>query len=164
MKSPLQTIQGIPKRIIMRIRGEHTLEQLIAMGMTVGENFHCMQGSFLDPAHCWLITIGNNVTFAQGVHVLCHDASTKMFLGYTKIGRVTFGDNVFVGARSVILPGVTIGSNVIIGANSTVTSNIPDGMVYAGSPAKCINSIEDYISKEKHRMKHSPCYGEKKRT
>ena len=139
------------KELLYRIRGEYTTEKLISMGMTVGKNFNRLQGTILDPAHCWLITIGNDVTMAPRVHILCHDASTKKFLGYTKIGRVDIGSNVFIGAESVVLPGVTIGNNVIIGANSTVTHNIPDNCVAAGSPARVICSLDDYLAKEKAR-------------
>lgn len=148
------------RRIIYRIRGDFTTERLIAMGMTCGDNFTRMKDVILDPSHCWLITIGNNVTLAPRVHILCHDASTKHFLGYTKIGRVTIGDNVFIGAGSVVLPGVKIGNNSIIGANSTVTHDVPDNMVYAGNPAKKIYSLDEYLAKERERMKSSPCYGE----
>lgn len=58
------------------------------------------------------------------------------------------------------MPNVTIGNDVIIGANSTVTKNIPDGVVVAGSPAKVICTLEEYLNKEKARMANSPCYGE----
>ncbi len=148
------------KELVYRLRGEFTTEKLVTMGMTVGMNFNRLNGVILDPGHCWLLTIGDNVTMAPRVHVLCHDASTKQFLGYTKIGRVTIGDNVFIGAESVVLPGVTIGNNVIIGANSTVTKDIPDNCVVAGSPAKVICSLEEYLEKEKARMQEAPCYGE----
>lgn len=148
------------KELLYRLRGEFTTEMLISMGMTVGANFGRLNGVILDPSHCWLITIGDNVTMAPRVHILCHDASTKQFLGYTKIGRVTIGNNVFIGAESVVLPGVTIGDNVIIGANSTVTHDIPANSVAAGSPARVICTLEAYLSKEIKRMKTAPCYGE----
>ena len=148
------------KEFLYRLRGEFTTEKLISMGMTVGKNFNRLHGVILDPGHCWLIEIGDNVTMAPRVHILCHDASTKDFLGYTKIGRVTIGDNVFIGAESVVLPGVTIGSNVIIGANSTVTHDIPENSVAAGSPARVICSLDAYLAKEKARMEAAPCYGE----
>ncbi len=148
------------KKLVYRLRGECTTEQLISMGMTVGKNFKRLSGVILDDSHCWLITIGDNVTMAPRVHILCHDASTKQFLNYTKIGRVTIGDNVFIGAESVVLPGVTIGSNVIIGANSTVTHDIPDGMVAAGSPARILCTTETYLDKERARMETAPRYGE----
>lgn len=148
------------KEFIYRLRGEYTTEKLVRMGMKIGKNFGRLNGVILDPSHCWLIEIGDNVTIAPRVHILCHDASTKSFLGYTKIGRVNIGDNVFIGAESVILPGVNIGSNVIIGANSTVVHHIPDNTVVAGSPAKIICTLEEYLNKEKKRMRNSPCYGE----
>ena len=151
---------GIIKEILYRIRGEYTTEKLISMGMQVGKNFNRLHGVILDPGHCWLIEIGDNVTMAPRVHILCHDASTKYHLGYTKIGRVTIGNNVFIGAESVILPGVSIGDNVIVGANSTVTHDVPDNTVIAGSPAKVICTTKDYLAKEKVRMNTSPCYGE----
>ncbi len=148
------------RELIFRLRGDFTTEKLISMGLVCGKNFTRMKDVILDPSHCWLIEIGDNVTLAPRVHILCHDASTKGFLGYTKIGRVTIGDNVFIGAESVVLPGVTIGDNVIVGANSTVTHDIPDNMVYAGSPAHKLCTLEEYLGKERERMKISPCYGE----
>lgn len=148
------------KELVYRIRGEYTTEKLIKMGMKVGKRFKRLNGVILDPSHCWLIEIGDDVTIAPRVHILCHDASTKTFLDYTKIGRVTIGNKVFIGAESVILPGVTIGNNVVIGANSTVTHNIPDNSVAVGSPAKVICSLGDYLEKEKRRMEEAPCYGE----
>ena len=148
------------KELLYRIRGEYTTEKLVSMGMKIGTNFNRLNGVILDPSHCWLIEIGDNVTIAPRVHVLAHDASTKQFLGYAKIGRVTIGNNVFIGAESVILPGVTIGSNVIIGANSTVTKDIPDNTVVAGTPAKVLCTLDEYLKKEKDRMSKSKVYGE----
>lgn len=148
------------KEIIYRLRGEYTTEKLIKMGMIVGKNFGRLNGVILDPSHCWLIEIGNNVTMAPRVHILCHDASTKQYIGYTKIGRVTIGDNVFIGADTVVLPGVTIGNNVVIGANSTITHDIPDNSVVIGSPARKLCSLDEYLEKEKCRMENSVCYGE----
>lgn len=148
------------KKFVYRLRGEYTTEELIEMGMTVGKNFKRLNGVILDPSHCWLIEIGDNVTMAPRVHILCHDASTKQFLEYTKIGRVTIGNNVFIGAESVVLPRVNIGNNVIIGANSTVTHDVPDNSVVIGSPTRILCSLDEYLDKEKKRMENSICYGE----
>lgn len=150
---------GFIKAIIYRIRGEYTTERLIKMGLKVGKNFARLNSVILDPSHCWLITIGNNVTLAPGVHILAHDASTKVFLNYTKIGRVNIGSNVFIGAESVVLPNVNIGDNVVVGANSTVTKDIPSNTVYAGNPAKFICTIEEYLDKNRDRMGKSFIYG-----
>ena len=151
---------GVLKEILYRIRGEYTTEKLISMGMKVGKNFGRLHGVILDPSHCWLIEFGDNVTMAPRVHVLCHDASTKVHLGYTKIGKVKIGNNVFVGAESVIMPNVTLGDNVIVGANSTVTKSFPDNVVIAGSPAKIIAKTDEYLKKQKEQMKTAPCYDE----
>ena len=67
---------------------------------------------------------------------------------------------MFIDAETVVLPGVTIGNNVIIGANSTVTHDVPDGTVVAGSPARVLCSLEEYLQKERARMETAPCYGE----
>ena len=124
------------REFVYRLRGEYTTEKLVSMGMKVGKNFKRLNGVILDPSHCWLIEIGDNVTMAPRVHILCHDASTKTFLNYTKIGRVSIGDNVFIGAESIVLPGVTIGSNVVIGAGSVVTHDVPGGMLVDGGFAE----------------------------
>lgn len=151
---------GFVKEIVYRFRGEYTTEKLIKMGMKVGTNFKRLNNVILDPSHCWLIEIGDNVTMAPRVHILAHDASTKTFLGYTKIGRVNIGNNVFIGAESVVLPNVTIGDNVIIGANSTVTKDILANSVVAGSPAKIICSLDEYLKKEKLQKEKSPFFDE----
>lgn len=156
----MKHIKYLIKAILYRIRGEYTTEKLQKMGMKVGKNFKRLHGCILDPAHCWLITIGDNVTLAPRVHILAHDASTKQFLNYTKIGRVNIGNNVFIGAESVILPNVTIGDNVIVGANSTVTNSLLKNGVYAGSPAQYICSLEEYLEKNKKKFNEVPVYDE----
>lgn len=147
------------KEFVYRLRGEFTTERLIKMGLKVGDNFGRLSGVIIDPSHCWLIEIGNNVTMAPNVHILAHDASTKNHLGYTKIGKVTIGNNVFIGASTVVLPNVTIGDNVIIGVNSVVTKNIPAGKVVVGNPAKVICDTRDYVEKHRKKMEVSPVYG-----
>ena len=62
------------------------------------------------------------------------------------------GNNVFVGAGTIILPRVHIGNRVIIGAGSIVTKDIPDNKVAAGNPARVICDIDAYLEKEKAKM------------
>ena len=148
------------KKLIYRIRGEYTVESLVKMGLMVGRNFNPQLGVSLDPSHCWLITIGDDVTMAPGVRILAHDASTCQGLGYAKIGRVDIGNRVFIGAGSIVLPNVTIGDDVIIGAGSVVTHSLESGQVFAGNPARRICSTAEYLEKHRKQMAVRPLYGE----
>ena len=122
------------------------------MGVQIGENCKFQFGVTIDYSHYWLIKIGNNVTLAPNVHILAHDASTKNDLNYTKIGLVEIGNNVFIGAGSIILPGVSIGNNSVIGAGSVVSKNIPENSVAAGNPCRVIVDKESYIEKQRKLM------------
>jgi maltose O-acetyltransferase len=137
------------------------VKRLIKEGLVVGHNFSVLDDVVIDRHHCWHIKIGNDVTLAPRVHILAHDASSKRLLGYTRIGKVNIGDRVFVGASSIILPGVTVGSDVIIGAGSVVTTDVPDGVVVAGNPAKVICLTKDFIEKRAKEMKGAPIFDKK---
>lgn len=141
-------------RIILEyLRGEpQHIEKLYKRGLKTGKHFNRMGGVIIDPSHCNHITIGDNVTLAPRVHILAHDASTYLFFGKTRAADVKIGNEVFVGASSIILPGVTIGNRVVIGAGSIVTKDIPDNSVAVGNPARVICSTDEYIAKEKAKM------------
>lgn len=62
-------------------------------------------------------------------------------------GKVVIEDWAYVGAESLILPGVTIGEGALVAAGSVVTKSVPDNMVVAGNPAKVICSIKEYLEK-----------------
>lgn len=153
-------IKKLLKRFVYRLRGEYTLEQLIKMGLSVGKEFNPQLGVSLDPSHCWLISIGDNVTMAPHVQVFAHDAGTCAHLGYARLGRVDIGNRVFIGASTVILPGVSIGDDCIIGAGSVVSKSIPSGTVYAGNPARMICTTEEYINKHRALMNAHPIWDE----
>lgn len=133
-------------------------DYLVKMGLKVGKNFIRQGGCIIDECHCWLISIGDNVTLAPGVRILAHDASTKRQLGYTKIGLVCIGNNVFIGANSVILPNVNIGDNVIIGAGAVVTRDIPQDSVAVGNPAKVISNTNEHLKKHKDLLENRPVF------
>jgi len=130
------------------------------MGVAIGKNCKIQGGVIIDYSHYWHITIGENVTIAPCVHILAHDASTKLHLGYTKIGKVDIGNNVFIGAGSIILPGVSIGENSIIGAGSIVNRNIPDNSVAVGNPAKVVSNLDEFLNKNKKLTNKYPQFGD----
>ena len=130
------------------------------MGVQIGEHCKFQSEVLIDYSHYWLITIGNNVTLAPRVHILAHDASTKSVLGYTKLGLTSIEDDVFIGAATIVLPGVTIGKGSIVGAGAVVTHSIPAGVVAVGNPAKVMCSIDEYYNKMKSKMNADNCFGE----
>lgn len=137
----------IVDKIKIILRGETNLNKLIESGLIVGKNFSYGRHCFFDPSFCFLISIGQNVTFSTRVHVLAHDASLKKEIGYSKVGKVQIGNNVFVGANTTILPGISIGDHAIIGAGSVVTKSVPGHEVWAGNPARKICTLDEYKTK-----------------
>jgi maltose O-acetyltransferase len=115
----------------------------------LGNNVDIIESFFFDPSHCYLISIGDNCTICPNVRLIAHDASTKKFLGYTKLGKIVIKNNCFIGDSTIVLPKVTIGPNSIIGAGSVVTKDIPPNTVAAGNPTKIISTLNDYLNKIK---------------
>ncbi|WP_138752505.1 acyltransferase [Paenibacillus sinopodophylli] len=137
------------------------MEDYVKLGMKIGQNCSIQPGVTFDYSHCWLISIGNNVTIAPQAYILAHDASSKRAMGYTRIGTVTIEDDVFIGARAIIMPGVSIGKGSIIAAGSIVTKPVPAGCVYGGSPAKEMMNMEAYKQKVRKAFDEQPQYDER---
>jgi len=96
----------------------------------------------------YLITLGDHVTVAGNVQFVTHDGGVWVFRKSEPeidvFGRISIGNNVFIGYGSIIMPGVNVGDNVVIGAGSIVSKDIPSNSVAAGVPAKVLKSIEEY--------------------
>ena len=147
-------------RIKTFIRGEQNLDKLIRRGLKVGNNFKRMKDVIIDPSHCWHITIGNNVTLAARVQILAHDASTILFLNHTRVANTRIGDNVFIGAGAIVLPGVTIGNNVVVGAGSVVSRDIPNNSVALGNPARVVKPLNVFLEENRAKMLSGNVFGE----
>lgn len=109
----------------------------------VGENFYAnVNLVILDGAK---VTIGSNAFLAPNVgiytagHPLHVDERNR---GLEYAYPVTIGDNVWIGAGVMILPGVSIGDNVVIGAGSVVTKDIPSDSLAVGNPCRVIRSLK----------------------
>jgi acetyltransferase-like isoleucine patch superfamily enzyme len=102
------------------------------------------------------ISLGNRIVVSKDVFFLTHDYSPTTVLLYkgvlverdlSFISPIVVGDNVFIGLRSVLLPGTIIGSNVIVAAGSVVSGVFPDNVVIAGCPAKVISTLDKIHTK-----------------
>lgn len=123
------------------------------IGANIGEECSFVGRNISFSSEPYLITLGNHVRVSFDVAFVTHDGGThvlrKKYPNASTYGKITVGDNVFIGARSIIMPNVRIGNNCIIGAGSLVTKDVADNSVVGGIPAKKICSIEEY--EEKHR-------------
>lgn len=92
------------------------------------------------------IEIGDQVTIGQMVSILDHDHRYEMkenrltLDGYTT-APIKIGNNIWIGDKCTILKGVTIGDNVVVGANTLVHKNVPSGVVIGGVPFKILKNI-----------------------
>lgn len=119
-------------------------------GIKIGKN--CRIYSDIKTTESYLIELGDNVTISTNVVFLTHDNSiSKIDYNYTDMfGKIKIGNNCFIGANSIILPGVELCENTIVGSGAVVTKSITEaGMVVAGNPAKKICSIEEFLKKNK---------------
>lgn len=115
----------------------------IYFGNNCEVNMNCV---FLDDNK---IVVGDNALIAPGVSILTafHPTNARDRFGEpredgsfefckTRTAPVVIGDNVWIGAGAIVLPGVTIGDNVVIGAGSVVTRDVPSNVVAYGNPCR----------------------------
>ena len=110
----------------------------ISLGDNVFLNFACV---ILDTC---AVTIGAGSLVAPGVHFYAatHPTDPEVRRSGLEMGApITVGENVWIGGRTVILPGVTIGDNTTIGAGSVVTSSLPAGVVAVGNPCRVVRTL-----------------------
>lgn len=116
-------------------------------------SFVNMNCTFLD---CARITIGNRTAIGPGVHLVTashpidplertipYPADREMpfrAVGYAE--PIVIGDDVWIGAGAIVLPGVTIGSGAVIGAGSVVTRSIPPNAVAYGNPCRVARYLD----------------------
>ena len=85
------------------------------------------------------VEIGDNCGIGADVMIWTHGAWLDITQGFpSDFGPVKIGNNVWLPARSIVLPNVTVGDNVVIGTNSLVNKDLPSGCLAAGSPCKVL--------------------------
>lgn len=131
---------GVIQRVLVRTC-EH--DAVIRIGDDVG-----MSGCTIS-AHK-SITIGNHVLIGSGVLITDSDAHSRDIkarrMGVGGDSRpVVIEDDVFVGARAIILKGVKLGRGAIVGAGAVVSKNVPEYCIVAGNPAKVVGKIKEEL-------------------
>lgn len=110
----------------------------VHFGNWVYANFNL---TLVDDGH---IYVGNDVMFAPNVVVATAGHPIDPTLrgkGLQFCADVHIGNNVWLGAGAIVMPGVTIGDNTVIGAGSVVTKDIPAGVVAVGNPCRVVREI-----------------------
>lgn len=110
----------------------------------LGEDFYSNHNlHIIDAAK---VTFGKHVFIASncGFYTAGHPLSPgQRNQGLEYARPITVGDNVWIGAHTVVLPGVTIGDNTVIGAGSVVCKDIPSGVVAAGNPCRVLRALRE---------------------
>lgn len=113
----------------------------VHFGKGVYANFNL---TLVDDTHIYVgdyTMIGPNVTIATAGHPIWPTLREK---GYQYNMPVRIGRNCWIGGGVVIVPGVTIGDNVVIGAGSVVTKDLPDNVVAVGNPCRVLRPVSEH--------------------
>lgn len=134
---------------------EHMINYYRSKGIKIGKK--CLVCSNISTSESFLISIGDNVTISSNVSFITHDYSAHIILPGTSdlYGRITIGDNCFIGANSTILYGVSLGDNILVAAGSVVTKSFDEhNIIIGGNPARIIGKWSDY--RKKYSTKATP--------
>ena len=85
--------------------------------------------------------LGPNVVLATAGHPIIPELREQ---AYQYNAPVRVGRNCWLGANVVVVPGVTIGDNVVVGAGSVVTKDLPDNVIAVGNPCKILREVNEY--------------------
>lgn len=88
--------------------------------------------------------IGPNVTIATAGHPINAELRQK---GYQYNAPIHIGKNCWLGAGVIVLPGITIGDNVVVGAGSVVTKDLPSNVIAVGNPCKVLREVSEHDRK-----------------
>ena len=108
-------------------------ESVVKIGNGVG----IFENTIINPNSS--VEIGDNTGIGAEVMIWTHGAWLDITQGFpSDFGPVKIGKNVWLPARSIVLPNVTIGDNVVVGINSIINRSLPDGCLAVGAPCKVV--------------------------
>lgn len=130
--------RGLLRAIWLRVRRElirlRWMYFVKVWKMNIDPTAHFSLRVEFDRTHPSGIHIGRESYIAFGAVILTHDMSRGLYAD-TRIG-----ERCFIGAHSILMPGVVIGDGSIVGAGSVVTRDVPAGCIAAGNPARIVRS------------------------
>ena len=88
---------------------------------------------------------GSNIRIGPNVSIISSNHDMNDYDKHVQVEPIRIGNNVWIAANCVIMPGVNIGNNVVIGAGSIVNKDIPDNSIAVGNPCKVIKSKQEYM-------------------
>ena len=165
MLAPFYQHRGRGSKIYHSVRMDTPPYRQFSLGKrSVIESYCCINNAVGDVTigdysrvgiHCTLIgpvCIGSHVHLAQGITVTAlnhnfEDTTRRIDQQGVSTKPVVIGDDVWIGANAVILPGVTIGPHSVVAAGAVVTRDVPPGCVVGGVPAKVIRQLEPPFSR-----------------
>ncbi|WP_312468785.1 acyltransferase [Neobacillus sp.] len=125
----------------------------VFLGLKIGEQTSFALMVMLDVMFPEKISVGRNTVIGYNTTILAHEYLIKEY----RLGPVSIGSEVMIGANSTILPGVTIGDGAIVSAGTLVHKDVPAGAFVGGNPMRVIYSKEDLAE----RWADDPIYGGK---
>lgn len=131
-----QKIFGINGKIRFMVHYTSSVSGNVIIGKNVVSSFAISGGCYIQGING--IILGDNTIFAPGVKIISANHQKDDYNQYVKNAPVKIGKNCWLGANSIILPGVELGDNVIVGAGSVVSKSFGDNVTIAGVPAKII--------------------------
>ncbi len=144
LRNPLNLSSGV-KKFFLRL-----------FGAKIGKNVLIKQS--INIKHPWLLSIGNNVWIGENVWIdnltdvsiganVCISQGAMLLTGnhdYKKetfdliVGKIILEEGAWIGAKSVVCPGVTVGTHAILAVNSVATKDLTAWQIYQGNPAKIV--------------------------
>lgn len=139
----------IRKFLFLNLENSYRVRHLRKMGAKIGKE--CRINCLILSEESYLIELGDNVVIGKHTLLITHEGSVTVFHrenpNLDLFGKITIGNNTFIGMHCLILPKTKIGNNCIIGAGAVVRGNIPDNSVVVGNPAQIVMTTEQYRQK-----------------
>ena len=155
---PFRTRRGVAtlyeRMRLARLRVERPSDWLTELGRQRGIRIgrHCTLRSLNVWSEGFLLELGDDVTVAEDVTFVTHDGGVLLLHAHTpdimgNYGRITIGNNCYIGVGAFVLPNVRIGDNCIVEPGAVVNRSFGNDCVIAGNPATVVGTREEFVAR-----------------